>query len=280
MHGLHAASPAALSAITRDQPAIVYEGLLAVLLRLVFLLYAEDRGLIPSRDDPMARAFYEQGYGVRALHTRLLEDAAPHPDTMEERQGAWHRLLALFRLVHVGDDTGWMRGRGGKLFDPAAFPFLQGQTVPTDPIRVPPVSDGCILRVLDGLLTLAGERLSYRALDVEQIGSVYETVTAPIVQHALAPALERIGPDATPEAVLSLKVCDPAMGSGAFLVEACRQLAARLVDAWRVHQDKRPVLPPDEDEELHVKRLVAQRCLYGVDRNPMATDLARLSLCR
>jgi hypothetical protein len=392
MHGLHAASPAALSAITRDQPAIVYEGLLAVLLRLVFLLYAEDRGLIPSRDDAMARAFYEQGYGVRALHTRLLEDAALHPDTMEERRGAWHRLLALFRLVHAGDATGWMRGRGGKLFDPVSFPFLQGQAVPTDPIQVPLVSDGCVLRVLDGLLTLDGERLSYRALDVEQIGSVYETVmgftaqiatgpsmairagkrdrtpvfvdlstlatipakdrlkwlkentergkfpsrteraiaaaraqdqlatallevvdergspggrvcpvgtpllqptderrrtgshytprdlTAPIVLHALAPALERIGPDATPEAVLSLKVCDPAMGSGAFLVEACRQLAARLVEAWRVHPDKQPVLPLDEDEELHAKRLVAQRCLYGVDRNPMATDVARLSL--
>jgi hypothetical protein len=68
------------------------------------------------------------------------------------------------------------------------------------------------------------------------------------------------------------------MGSGAFLVEACRQIAARLIDAWRVHEDQRPVLPPDEDEELHAKRLVAQRCLYGVDRNPMATDLARLSL--
>jgi hypothetical protein len=81
-----------------------------------------------------------------------------------------------------------------------------------------------------------------------------------------------------PEMVLSLKVCDPAMGSGAFLVEACRQLAARLVEAWRVHPDKQSALPPDEDEELHAKRLVAQRCLYGVDRNPMATDLARLSL--
>jgi hypothetical protein len=392
LHGLHAAAPTAISDMTRDQPTVVYEGLLAVLMRLVFLLYAEDRGLIPSRDDAMARAFYDQGYGVRTLHTRLLEDAALHPDTMEERRGAWHRLLALFRLVHAGDANGWMRGRGGKLFDPASFPFLQGQTVPTAPIQVPPVSDGCILRVLDGLLTLGGERLSYRALDVEQIGSVYETVmgftaqlakgpslairagkkdrtpvfvdlcslaaipskkrlkwlkektergkfparteravlaardpdslaiafvdvvdergspggrvssvgtpllqptderrrtgshytprelTAPIVRHALEPAFERIGTEAMPEDVLALKVCDPAMGSGAFLVEACRQLAARLIEAWRLHEDKRPALPPDESEELHARRLVAQRCLYGVDRNHMATDLARLSL--
>src|SRR5262249_12203969 len=69
-----------------------------------------------------------------------------------------------------------------------------------------------------------------------------------------------------------------AMGSGAFLVEACRQLAARLVEAWRRHSGTRPEVPADEDEDLHARRLVAQRCLYGVDRNPMATDLARLSL--
>ncbi len=392
LRGLHSAAPETIAALARNRPAHVYEGLLAVLMRLVFLLYAEDRGLIPSRDDAAARAFYDQGYGVRSLHLRLLEDEALHPDTMEERRGAWYRLLALFRLVHGGERTHWMRGRGGKLFDPAAFPFLQGQNGPDNPISVPPVSDGCVLRVLDGLLTLKGERLSYRALDVEQIGSVYETVmgftaqtaagpslairagkrdrtpvfvnlsallaqptkertkwlkehtergkfpakaekaiaaardetalavafaevvdergspggrvwpagtpllqptderrrtgshytprdlTGPIVRHALEPAFERIGAVATPDDVLSLKVCDPAMGSGAFLVEACRQLAARLVEAWRVHEDLRPALPPDEDEELHARRLVAQKCLYGVDRNPMATDLARLSL--
>ena len=392
LRGLHAADPEPIASLARSRPTHLYEGLLAVLMRLVFLLYAEDRGLIPSRDDPRTREFYDQGYGVRALHLRLLENEALYPDTMDERRGAWHRLLALFRLVHRGDGTGWMRGRGGKLFDPATFPFLQGQGIATDPLRLPSVSDGCVLRVLDGLLTLGGERLSYRALDVEQIGSVYETVmgftaqpaagpslaikagkhdrtpvfvdlvallkqpgkdrlkwlkehtergkfpakvekaitagtdeaaleaallavvdergspgarvwragtpllqptderrrsgshytprdlTAPIVLHALAPAFERIGVKAVPEAVLSLKVCDPAMGSGAFLVEACRQLAARLVEAWRVHEALRPTLPPDETEELHARRMVAQRCIYGVDRNPMATDLARLSL--
>src|SRR5262249_30191478 len=69
-----------------------------------------------------------------------------------------------------------------------------------------------------------------------------------------------------------------AMGSGAFLVEACRALAARLVQSWERHPEKKPVIPPDEDEELHARRLVAQRCLYGVDKNPLATDLAKLSL--
>lgn len=138
LRGLHAAAPQAMSALAKDRPAHVYEGLLAVLMRLVFLLYAEDRGLIPSRDDPAARAFYDQGYGVRSLYLRLLEDEALHPDTMDERRGAWHQLLVLFRLVHRGDGTGWMRGRGGKLFDPAAFPFLQGQSAASDPIRIRP----------------------------------------------------------------------------------------------------------------------------------------------
>jgi hypothetical protein len=81
-----------------------------------------------------------------------------------------------------------------------------------------------------------------------------------------------------PEQVLNLKVCDPAMGSGAFLVEACRALAAKLVEAWSRYPKRKPVIPADEDEELHARRLVAQRCLYGVDKNPLATDLAKLSL--
>ena len=98
------------------------------------------------------------------------------------------------------------------------------------------------------------------------------------MRYALEPAFERLGPDATPEQILDLKVCDPAMGSGAFLVEACRAIAARLVEAWARYRDKKPVIPADEDEELHARRLVAQRCLYGVDKNPLATDLAKLSL--
>lgn len=392
MRGLHDADRTRLERLARTNPEHVYDGLLTVLLRLVFLLYAEDRDLIPSRTDTAARALYDQGYGVRSLHARLAEDRARHELTMHLRRGAWARLLALFRLVHAGDRSDWIRGRGGKLFDPAAFPFLQGQDDPADPPKPADVSDECIAKVLDRLLVLGGEKLSYRTLDVEQIGSVYETVmgftvetmdgpalairagkndktpvfvnlskllaakpadrakylkedadrgklpdkvdkavktaatidalvdalrpivderaspgatvaapgtpllqptderrrtgshytprslTGPIVQHALEPAFDRIGPDATPEDVLSLKVCDPAMGSGAFLVEACRALGERLVMAWARWPQTRPTIPPDEDEPLHARRLVAQRCLYGVDRNPRAVDLAKLSL--
>ncbi len=110
-------------------------------------------------------------------------------------------------------------------------------------------------------------------------GSHYtpRSLTEPIVARTLAPVLTRLGEHPTPEAILGLKVCDPAMGSGAFLVEACRQLAAKLEEAWLFHKAM-PEIPPDEDPHLHARRRVAQRCLYGVDRNPLAVDLARLSL--
>ncbi|MEI7462525.1 MAG: type IIL restriction-modification enzyme MmeI, partial [Pirellula sp.] len=87
-----------------------------------------------------------------------------------------------------------------------------------------------------------------------------------------------------PSQLLDLKVCDPAMGSGAFLVETCRQLGDELVKAWYAHYKDNsgsegfPDIPPDEDELLYARRQIAQRCLYGVDKNVMAVDLAKLSL--
>ncbi|MBA2933064.1 N-6 DNA methylase [Sphingomonas sp. CGMCC 1.13654] len=396
LRGFDAAEPDLIRHLANTQPGHLYEGLLTVLMRLVFVLYAEDRDLLPSRTDADARRVYETSYAVRGLYARLSEDAALHPDTMDERQGGWGQLLALFRLIYGGHRTHFVQARGGKLFDPEAFPFLEGRALPADAPRVPGVSDGCLLRILEGLMTLklrggTRERLSYRALDVEQIGSVYETVmgfeagltsgrslaikagknnktpvfvdldalaalkgkarikslkqdagralttaqakpiedansvenlvialdslvdergspkktmaapstpilqptderrktgshytprslTAPIVMHALEPAFARLGPDATADQVLDLKICDPAMGSGAFLVEACRALGERLIQAWARWPESRPTIPADEDEELHARRLVAQRCLYGVDKNPRAVDLARLSL--
>jgi hypothetical protein len=396
LRGLDSAEPALVRELAESRPDHLYEGLLTVLMRLVFVLYAEDRDLLPSRSDARAREIYETSYSVRGLYAKLTEDATLNPDTMDERRGGWGGLLALFRLIHKGHKTGFVQARGGKLFDPDEFPFLEGRASKDEPARILAVSDGCLLRILDGLMTLKlrgaeRERLSYRTLDVEQIGSVYETVmgftveaatsrvlaikagknnktpvfvalddllakkgkdrikslkedagraltaaqakpveeaktvedlsvaldnivdergspkkriapagtpilqptgerrrtgshytprslTAPIVKHALEPAFARLGPDATPEQVLELKVCDPAMGSGAFLVEACRALGERLVAAWARWPAKRPKIPADEDEELHARRLVAQRCLYGVDKNPRAVDLARLSL--
>ena len=136
-------------------------------------------------------------------------------------------------------------------------------------------------------------------------GSHYtpRSLTGPIVRDTLEPILDRLRREAAhmgsvtpgnagvppasgesptppaprPEQILDLCICDPAMGSGAFLVEACRQLGDALVESWRYH-DATPDIPPDSDETVHARRLVARNCLYGVDRNPVAVDLAKLSL--
>jgi hypothetical protein len=175
LRGLDTAEPALIRELARTRPDHLYEGLLAVLMRLVFILYAEDRDLLPSRAD--AGSIYETSYSVRGLYAKLVEDSALNPDTMDERRGGWGQLLALFRLVHGGHPSGFIRARRGKLFDPDEFPFLEGRGTKGDPPRVIHVSDGCVLRILEGLMTLKGEggareRLSYRSLDVEQIGSV------------------------------------------------------------------------------------------------------------
>jgi hypothetical protein len=371
-----------LRELLAHHPDDIYGGLLTVLMRLVFLLFAEDRGLMPGS------SLYQQNYSIHGLFERLRADQERYPDTMDQRYGAWAQLLALYHAVYDGCNHPHMKmpGRRGHLFDPDRFPFLEGRT--TTDKRLPLVSDGVVFRVLRNLLILDGERLSYRTLDVEQIGSVYETMmgfklrtadgisialkpakahgaptpinvesllaakpadrakwvlehadvkltdkvagslksantidavlaaldsrmdrratphrvskgtmllvpsderrrsgshytprsmTGPIVRKALAPILKRLGDNPKPEQILDLKVCDLAMGSGALLVEGCRQLAEVLVKAWHAH-DRMPPIPPDEDEILHARRIIAQRCLYGVDRNPMAVDLAKLSL--
>jgi hypothetical protein len=162
---------------------------------------------------------------------------------------------------------------------------------------------------LDDLLAALEKKIAWRATlsvvpkaamilqpsdERRRSGSHYtpRSLTEPIVHTTLRPVLERLrGADCqsaesgegrlatcpTPDQLLDLNVCDPAMGSGAFLVATCRQLGDELVKAWHVH-NQAPKLPPDEDEILYARRLIAQRCLYGVDRNPVAVDLAKLSL--
>ncbi|MBM3226372.1 MAG: class I SAM-dependent DNA methyltransferase, partial [Candidatus Tectomicrobia bacterium] len=168
---------ALLQAVLATDPNHVYAGLLTVLMRLVFILYAEDRGLLPSAP------LYTNSYGVTGLFERLREDAGQHPDTMDLRYGAWAQLLALFRLIYDGGRHGALRlpARQGYLFDPDRYPFLEGRPYDArrgaaEPCDLPHIADGVLFRVLTNLLILDGERLSYRALDVEQIGSVYEAV--------------------------------------------------------------------------------------------------------
>jgi hypothetical protein len=397
LRGFQAAHDASKGELLRkplaEHPDEVYRALLTVILRLVFLLYSEERDMLPE-DETFLRY-----YSLAGLYERLREDAALFPDTMDQRYGAWAQLLVLFRMIYDGAESGAMRlpKRHGALFDPDRFTFLEGRSSfgarhEDERIEPPLVPDGTIYRALEKLLVLDGERISYRALDVEQIGSVYETMmgfrletttgrsvairaqkkqgaptavdldallaepadkrekwlhdhadrkltdtvkkavaaaatvgdlhaallplidlaatpdlvsksamvfqpseerrrsgsqytpralTEPIVRTTLEPILNRLrGEDSRPPSpaqILGLKICDPAMGSGAFLVEVCRQLGDALVEAWHVHGEV-PTIPSDEDEVIFARRLIAQRCLYGVDKNPVAVDLAKMSL--
>jgi hypothetical protein len=364
----------------RDSQAL-YGGLITVMLRLVFLLYAEDTDLMPN--EPV----FEQNYKLTTLLAQLQRDAANYPDTMEQRYGAWSGICSLFRLVYKGGGptADYLPARKGQLFKPSAFPWLE----------TPWISDAVVLAVLSNLLIVKGERINYRALDVRQIGSVYEGVmefavariagpciglrskaqggkkpfttaidlaellelsgakrkawleeqaqtdlppkaaqalkeasneqelvaalapridrrlfegvqatgslvfqpteerrrsgshytpaqlTRLTVADALRPWLERHGHSPRPQDILKLRICDPAMGSGAFLVELCRFLAELLVKAWGQNLPKE-LMPSGsaygEEPLIYARRLVAQGCLYGVDKNPFAVNLARLSL--
>ena len=389
--GLEDARRLSVEGVSDDGGDHLYGGLLTVLLRLVFLLYAEDRGLVPVEHD-----LYAEHFSVLGLFDRLQRDAGEFPDSMDRRFGAWDRLLALFRAVWLGVEHGDFRmpTRRGRLFDPNRFPFLEGwprggsapvtQAANRAAVQVPSVDDRTVYQVLRHLVLFQGQRLSYRALDVEQIGSVYEalmgyhvvkvmspavclkptrfwvesgelserpparraawlqreaglaraqskkvaaavkdaadpealvealevfrvkdsekapagrlvlqpgaerrrtsshytprSLSQPIVRGTLEPLLATIGPEPSSESLLELKVCDPAMGSGAFLVEACRFLADQVVAAWTREGRLETAVVAHGDPVNHARRLVAQRCLYGVDKNPFAVDLAKLSL--
>ncbi len=388
---------------------VLYEALLGVLLRLVFLLYAEDNALLPT-DHPL----FARYYSLYSLYERLEDERTRFPDAMDRRYSAWPGLLALFRSLYLGVSHGDAADGGlripprqGHLFDIHRFPFMEG--FPADagvvPIRdaderagaaVPTVDDETVYQVLRSLIILRGERLSYRTLYVEQIGSVYEglmgyrtlrvvspsarlkpsdskhtptwvsveeitgvaaaqrekwfkgtaglkgarakslasditaickqendaalleavaarlqqdgvkgralaqpgriviqpgeerkrtsshytpqSLSGPIVARALEPLLACFGVLPSSEQILSLKICDPAMGSGAFLVESCRFLADQLLDAWQREGRTETLFSREDDLTTYARRQVAERCLYGVDKNPLAVELAKLSL--
>lgn len=429
--------------LTDVLPATVYESSVTVMMRLLVLFYAEERGLLPADAD------YQESYAVSGILS-WLDDLSAHfgdDQVLARRFDAWPRLLAAFRAVHGGIDHHELRlpGYGGTLFDPDRFPFLEGRLpgshwkeTPAQPILIDNQTVRHLLTAiqqLEGIRNEGAQRLSFRALDVEQIGHVYERLldhtakraaepvlglqgkkgeepevplsrleaersrgedalieylkeetgkteksllkalstpppaeitlrlseacnndetlkqrvlpfasllrtdragrpvvileeslyvtsgtdrrssgahytprelTEEIVKHALDPLVFRGPAEGKPEAewvrkpareLLSLRICDPAMGSGAFLVQACRYLSQHLVDAWAAAEattgkpvvtpfadldsgdpSQRP-LPSDPDERLAVaRRAVVDHCLFGVDVNPLAVEMAKLSL--
>ena len=381
----------------------LYNGLLTLLLRMVFVLYAEDKGLLP-----IGHPLYEQHYSLLGLFDELQADHGLHPDTMSRRYGAWGRVTALFRMLFCGAKAGDLHipERRGELFSPHRFAFLEGWRGEASPIgnlprqaevQLPSIDDETLYLALQKLVMLDGQRLSYRSLSEEQLGSCYEgllgyhivrvgtpavrmrpegvwltpdevltekpgrraaylvdragldkkqakklageltaaqkqadeeqaseaafqvlqgyalgrtkaaraqgiaqaeqlvvqpgqerrrtsshytprSLTSQVVERTLEPLLACMTPEGAPgpssDRLLELRICDPAMGSGAFLVEACRQLGDHLEAAW-AREDK---LGHYTEPTLAARRRVAQCCLYGVDKNPAAVELAKLSL--
>jgi hypothetical protein len=162
------------------EQAEVYRGAVTVMMRLVFLFVADERRLLPI-DDPR----YAETLAASTLRGQLQEQADREgEDPLERSTAAWHRILALFRAVHGGIEHDALRlpAYGGGLFDPDRYPFLEGRRPGSgwreQAAHPLPVDDRTMLHLLDALQTLeqgsARVLLSYRALDVEQIGHVYE----------------------------------------------------------------------------------------------------------
>ncbi len=180
----------------------LYEAALTVMMRLVVLLCAEERDLL-LLGDPI----YDENYAVLTLRAQLREMADEHSEELLERRfDAWSRLLATFRAVHGGirHDRLTLPAYGGSLFDPQRFPFLEA-------IRL---HSRTVLHLLEALQILQvkvpgggpaeARRLSFRALDIEQIGHVYEGLLDHTAMRASAPVLGLAGTrDREPEIALA-----------------------------------------------------------------------------
>ncbi|HUH13573.1 MAG TPA: N-6 DNA methylase, partial [Longimicrobiales bacterium] len=305
----------------REDPQLgreVLDNALTVLFRLLFLLYAESRELLPVR----THAAYRRK-GLMQLRERAAQIRDAREQLFPRGRDLWNDLRDLFRIVDGHPD--WrLEGLpvyNGGLFDADLHPWIERHYVP----------DPQLAEALDLLSRTedpdTGELhlVDYSPLDVRHLGSIYEGlleyvvrvadedlgairekgrvvrdpvrpgevylatdrgerkvsgsyytpdyVVQYIVQRTLAPLVE----GRSPQAVLRLKVLDPAMGSGHFLVAATAYLARAAVQS--VEESDQTLL--GEFAQLdpeHLRRLVVERCIFGVDKNPRAVELAKLAL--
>ncbi|MFJ8129781.1 Eco57I restriction-modification methylase domain-containing protein [Streptomyces hydrogenans] len=175
----------------------VYRGAVAVMMRIVFLLFAEERGLLPADNEVYARS-----YSARFLRDELKTRADEEGETsLEHTTSAWHRLIALFHAVHGGVDhpgSGFhLPAYDGSIFDPDKYPWLERTT----PLL--PIDDRTVLHMLQAVQEVRVGKgkarevrtLSFRALDVEQIGYVYEGLLSFDGRRATEHMVGLIGPE-------------------------------------------------------------------------------------
>ena len=243
------------------EPREVYEAVVTVMMRCVFLLFAEERGLLPTD------SLYTGGYGLAtvldALEARARDEGE---ESMDGTSLTWHRLLATSRALHSGVNAEDMRipAYGGSLFDPERFPFLTATDASGTLLLT--VSDRVMLHVLRSLQTarLKGQearRLSFRDIDVEQIGYIYEGLLGYTCTRAEETVLGLLGKDGEePELPLSV------------LNELAEQHAedadlAGAIIAW-LKEDQPGAKPPSP--KALAKALVAGDTLPDADRALLA----------
>lgn len=285
--------------------------ILRLVYRLLFLMVAEERGLIfPKGTASRNISIYFQHYSVQ----RLRRLAVTRGLKIERFHDAWLSLLSTFRLFEHQETATklGMSALGGKLFHPESL----------GPLSSSRLSNAAFFAALDRLCYFnhpkSGQRMpvNFGALATEEFGSVYESLLElhPIVEVepapqfrfkqaggndrrtsgsyytqsnlvsclldcALDPLLEdriqnfaSLGFKTVDESVLALKVCDSACGSGHFLIAAAQRIARRLAIVRAGDEEPGPELL------RHTLREVISHCIYGVDLNPMAVELCKVAL--
>jgi len=154
-----------------EKPDDIYQAAVTVMMRIVFLLFAEERDMLPTEQ------LYWDSYAIRDLLDDLRAQAAGGEEHLDETFDAWHRLLAVSQALHGGVNYDEMRmpAYGGSLLDPDRFPWLHATDARGLRLKV---SDRVMLHALESVQTVVarGERrrISFREIDVEQIGYIYE----------------------------------------------------------------------------------------------------------
>lgn len=278
----------------------LFEELLRTVYRLIFLAVAEDRDLLHPRRTPReARQLYAAGYSFTFWRERSRRRVA-----RDSHHDAWEAMKVTLAALEHGEEMLGLPALGG-LFAQSSTPHLNAATIPNRAILAALFCLGFIRK--DGIT----HRINWRDLKTEELGSVYEglleirpSLTAAgefqlgsgakgndrktsgsyytpdslvecLLDSALNPVLERAeASGATPDdkvaAILDLKVIDPACGSGHFLLGAARRMADRVARLRNEDAGK--------EETQAALRDVVSRCIHGVDRNPMAVELAKVAL--
>ena len=247
----------------------VYEAVVTIMMRAVFLLFAEERGLLP------AESLYTGGYGLATVLDALEERARDEgEESMDGTSLTWHRLLATSQALHGGVNAEDMRipAYGGSLFDPERFPFLTATDASGRMLLT--VSDRVMLHVLRSLQTARFEgqearRLSFRDIDVEQIGYIYEGLLGYTCERAEETILGLRGKDGEePEVPLEGSEVPLSVLEGLAEKHVESDFAGAVIAWIKEHQPgAKPPTVAALTEELVAKGSDAERALIAATRD-------------